>query len=54
MEVIREDDQRTLWYTNGPLELIQLEKVLEPVTPPPTRLPKRRSGTLNRLRLKDR
>ena len=24
----------TLWYTNGPLELIQLEKVLEPVTHP--------------------
>ena len=24
----------TLWYINGPLELIQLEKVLEPVTHP--------------------
>ena len=32
--VIHEDDQRTLWYTNGPLELIQLEEVLEPATHP--------------------
>ena len=23
-----------LWYTDGPLELIQLEKILEPVTHP--------------------
>ena len=32
--VIHEDNQRTLWYINGPLELIQLEKVLEPATHP--------------------
>ena len=32
--VIRENNQRTLWNINGPLELIQLEKVLEPVTHP--------------------
>ena len=32
--VIHKDDQRTLWYTDGPLELIQLEEVLEPVTHP--------------------
>ena len=29
-----ENDQRTLWYNDGPLELIQLEEVLEPVTHP--------------------
>ena len=33
-EVFTEDNQRTLWNINGPLELIQLEKVLEPVTHP--------------------
>ena len=32
--VIHQDDQRTLWYTDGPLELIQLEEVLEPATHP--------------------
>ena len=32
--VVCEDDQRTLWYTDGPLELIQLEEVLEPVAHP--------------------
>ena len=32
--IVREDDQRTFWYTNGPLELIHLEEILEPVTHP--------------------
>ena len=33
-ELFHEDNQRTLWNINGPLELIQLEKVLEPATHP--------------------
>ena len=32
--VIREDDQGTLQHIDGPLELIQLEEVLEPVPHP--------------------
>ena len=33
-ELLCENNQRTLWNIDGPLELIQLEKVLEPVTHP--------------------
>ena len=32
--IVCEDDQRTFRHTDGPLELIQLEEVLEPVTHP--------------------
>ena len=32
--VIREDDQGTLWHIDGPLELVQLEEVLEPAPHP--------------------
>ena len=52
--VICEDDQRTLWYINGPLELIQLEKVLEPATHPPTRLLRRRFSALRQVKAERR
>ena len=38
VELFVKTTKGTLWYTDGPLELIQLEEVLEPETHPPTRL----------------
>ena len=43
----------TLWNIDGPLELIQLEKVLEPVTYPQQDHIRRRFGALDKLRLKE-